>query len=281
VATDLPHIGFVGAGRVGSVLARKLADAGYPVIGVASRSGASAKMLAARIPGCQVYNSARELAGAQSLDILFLTVPDDEIATVAAEIAWPDGVGAVHCSGALGLDVLAPAFMQGGFHPLQTFAGLDAELRGVTVGIEAQGALLGTLEEMAARLGCVPLRLTPQARALYHASGAFGHNFIVTLFAQAVRLWRLIGFSEAEALQALLPLARAGLANIETGGPQKALTGPIARGDAGTVRKHLEALEASAPDLLPLYRELGLKTAELSSQGAAIECILKESRPCV
>jgi predicted short-subunit dehydrogenase-like oxidoreductase (DUF2520 family) len=283
---DAPRIGFVGAGRLANVLAVKLAAAGYAVTGVSSRRQSSAQSLAERLPGCAVFSSLETLA--QVSDLVFITVPDDAIASVAAGVPWRAGVAAVHCSGALGLEALEPATQRGAFHPLQTFATPDTELVGISVAIEASGRLLDTLEEMAVRLGCLPLRLPEGGRALYHASGAFGHNYVVTLFAQAVRLWGLLGFSETQALQALLPLAKTSLVNIERLGVASALTGPIVRGDAGTVRRHLEALQASAPDLLPIYRELGEKSLALGQLepgvAAEIEAILsnpKESQPCV
>jgi len=286
VAADLPRLAFVGAGRVASALAPKLVAAGYPVTGVASRRAASAQALARSLPGCAAAASLQALAG--QADIVFLTVPDDAIAAVAASVAWPDEVAAVHCSGALGLEALTPAKRRGGFHPLQSFASPDAELAGVSVAIEAGEPLLGALGDVARRLGCRPLRLPEGARPLYHAAGAFAHNYAVTLFAQAVRLWRELGFSEDQASQALLPLAKTSLSNIERLGITPALTGPIARGDAGTVRRHLDALAASAPDLLPVYRQLGRKSRELTQLQPAVEAELeailskpKESHACV
>lgn len=286
MAGELPRLAFVGAGRVASALAPKLVAAGYPVTGIASRRAAAAHALARSLPGCTVAGAAQELT--RQADMVFLTVPDDAIASVAASVAWPDHVAAVHCSGALGLEALVPAKSRGGFHPLQTFASPDAELSGISVAIEADEPLLGTLTDMAGRLGCLPLRLPEGGRPLYHASGAFAHNYVVTLFAHAVRLWRELGFSEDQARHALLPLARTSLSNIERLGVAPALTGPIARGDAGTVRRHLDALAASAPDLLPVYRQLGRKSLELTHLEPAVEAEIdailskpKESQACV
>ncbi|HVA24884.1 MAG TPA: DUF2520 domain-containing protein [Chloroflexota bacterium] len=282
----MPRIGFVGAGRLASVLAVKLAEAGYAVTGITSQRASSAKRLAELLSGCAVLDSAQAIAAAA--DLMFITVPDDAIAGVAASVPWRAGLAAVHCSGALDLEVLAPAGQRGGFHPLQTFATGETELAGVSVAIEASGELLATLESMAIKLGCLPFRLPAGGRPLYHASGVFGHNYIVTLLAQAVRLWGLLGYSEAQALQALLPLAKTSLINLEHLGVARALTGPIARGDGGTIRRHLQALEANAPDLLPMYRELGSKSLELTqlepAVAAEVEAILsnpKESQPCV
>ncbi|HLG71871.1 MAG TPA: DUF2520 domain-containing protein [Chloroflexota bacterium] len=288
MSSGKPRPAFVGAGRVANVLAPALERAGYPVVAVASRSEPSAERLAGRLARCHVIPVEE---AADTAEVVFLTVPDDAIAEAAARIRWRPGSAAVHCSGATEINVLARAAELGaeigGFHPLQTFAGADAELTGIRVAIEAEGRLRQTLQEMAASLGCTPLELRPGDRALYHASGAFAHNYWVTLFREAVRLWGLLGYSEAEALNALLPLARASLSNVERLGVAGALTGPIARGDAGTVRRHIDALRERAPDLLPLYLALGRQTVPLAklqpSVIAELESILsdKETSSCV
>lgn len=286
---SLPRLAFVGAGRVAGVLAPALGRAGYPVVAIASHGAVQAQALAARLPHCQATSTQESVDLA---DVVFLTVPDDAIARVVAGIRWRADSAVVHCSGASEIDVLNPAAAQGaqigGFHPLQTFATPDVQLAGITVAIEASARLLETLREMAVSLGCTPLELPPGARPLYHASGAFAHNYLVTLFGQAVRLWGLLGFTEAQALAALLPLAGTSFATIESVGVAGALTGPIARGDAGTIRRHVAALEQHAPDLLPLYRELGKCALRLTSHQpgttAELESILspsKETSSCV
>jgi len=142
---------------------------------------------------------------------------------------------------------------------LQTFAtGQPANLDGVTVAIEADQPLAGTLEDLARHLGCHALRLPAGARPLYHASAAMASNYVVSLVAQAARLWKAFGFSQEQALAALLPLVRTTVDNLGRLEPAKALTGPVARGDISTVCGHLAALSTQAPEVLDLYRQLGL-----------------------
>lgn len=263
------RLGFVGAGSVGRTLAAGLAERGYRVVAVCSRGGASAGALAARLPGCLAVETAQEVA--DLAELVFLAVPDDAIAAVAAGVRWRQGRGVVHCSGAAGREVLASAAGGGArtgvFHPLQTFAsgeGHAERLAGVAFCIEAEGELEAELEAMARALGGWPLRLPPGVKALYHASAVVASNYLVTLVERASALWEPMGLSRETALQALLPLVRGTLANLERVGLPGALTGPIARGDVGTVRRHLAALEAAAPELLPLYRTLGLETVPLA-----------------
>jgi predicted short-subunit dehydrogenase-like oxidoreductase (DUF2520 family) len=290
LSTPELRIGFVGAGRLASVLAPALARAGYRVAAVASQARQDAEALAERLPGARAQPTPQAVA--EAADLVFLTVPDDAIAAVAGSIRWRPDSAAVHCSGAFGLELLVTPGSQGAatgsFHPMQTFASNDAELAGVTVAIEATGGLLGTLNDVARALGCRLIELPPGSKSLYHASAAFAGNYLVTMLAQAARLWQPFGASEAEALAALLPLAKTAIANVERLGPTAALTGPIARGDAGTVRRHLDGLDAAAPDLVPLYRELGLKTLPMTSlsdaEKAELQSILsspKESESCV
>jgi predicted short-subunit dehydrogenase-like oxidoreductase (DUF2520 family) len=263
------RIGVIGAGTVGTALALALADRGYPVVAVASRRVASAAALASRIPGCRA--SATPQAVVDAADLVLLTVPDDAIRAVADGVRWRPGVAAVHCSGAAGLDVLAAAAAAGAAvgscHPLQSFADAGEALRalpGSTFALEGDGALLARLELLVRDLGGRPLRLPPGAKALYHASAVLAGNYLVTLAQTAAELWAAFGLSREEALAALLPLLRGTVDNLERVGVPRALTGPIARGDAGTVRRHLAALGDRAPHVVELYRRLGLATIPIA-----------------
>src|SRR5437879_3331823 len=145
------RIGFVGAGQLANVLAPALAQAGYTVAAVASTEQADAEALAKRLPGAQALPTPQAVA--EAADLIFLTTPDDAIAAVAGSIRWRPETAAVHCSGTFGLELLSTASSQGAatgsFHPLQTFAGGQGDLAGVTVAIEATDGLLATLTGMA------------------------------------------------------------------------------------------------------------------------------------
>ena len=258
-------IGFIGAGTVGTALAVRLAEKGYPVIAVASRSKSSADKLAASVPGCRAHD--KKQAVADVADLVFITTPDDAIVQVASELKWHSGQSVIHCSGAHSLDVLEPVkrdgAQAGAFHPLQTFANVAHAIKnipGSTFALEAEGELLETLKKMAQDLDGTWVKLGAGDKVLYHAAAVIACNYLVTLMKISTDLWQTFDVSTPEATKALLPLLRGTLNNLENIGLPNCLTGPIARGDLGTIRKHLEALEKSAPALLSAYRELGLQT---------------------
>ncbi|MBL7061598.1 MAG: DUF2520 domain-containing protein [Dehalococcoidia bacterium] len=266
---DTPTIGFIGAGTTGTALAVRLAQHGYQVIAVSSRSLTSAEKLVGRISGCQVYNGAQEVADIAQL--VFITTPDDIIPEVAAEIQWHKEQSVVHCSGAHSVDILEPAKQRGAnagcFHPLQTFASVDQaidNIPGSTFAIEAEEPLLGRLKEMAAALEGEWVTLKAGDKVLYHAAAVFACNYLVTLVKVATDLWQTFGVSPTQATKALMPLLRGTLSNIENVGLPNCLTGPIARGDLGTISRHLESLQKQAPPLLNIYKELGRQTIPIA-----------------
>ena len=260
-------LGIVGAGRVGTGLALSFARSGRKVVAIASRSAASARALALRVPGARAVSSPQEAA--DRADVIFLTVPDDAIETVASGIRWRAGAACVHCSGAGDLDLLAVAAAQGarvgGFHPLRMFGepGKSFDLRGCAVAIAGAPALSRELGRLARAVGARPLRVPEGSRALYHIGANFSGAFVVALIAETVALWKELGIAEKDALHALLPLLRGSVDNVEKLGPAGALGSVVARGDVGTIRKHVEAL-VTAPESLALYRLLSLRTVPLA-----------------
>ncbi len=254
-----PAIAFIGAGRVAAALARGFDRAGQRVAAIASRRPEAARAIAAAVTGCRAHASPQ--AAADEADLVFLTVPDDAIAPVAAAIAWRADQSVVHCSGATEVAALASAAARGartgGFHPLQSFADPETALAGLAacvIAIEAEeAALRATLEALARDLRARPIVLPPGARARYHCAGSFASPFIVGALHEAVKLWASFGVGEHEALAALVPLARGTLDAVERDGTVGGLTGPVARGDAGTVARHLAALDGPTA---ALYRAL-------------------------
>ena len=262
-------IGFIGAGITGTALAVRLAQHGYQVIAVSSRSLSSAKKLAGRISSCQAYNEPQEVA--DTAQLVFITTPDDAIPEVAAKVKWHKEQSVVHCSGAHSIDILEPAKQRGAntgcFHPLQTFAGIDQAIEnipGSTFAIEAEEPLLGILKEMATTLEGDWVILKAGDKVLYHAAAVFACNYLVTLVKVATDLWQTFQIPPAQAIKALMPLLRGTLSNIENVGLPNCLTGPIDRGDMGTISRHLESLEKQAPPLLSIYKELGRQTIPIA-----------------
>ncbi|HLC41750.1 MAG TPA: Rossmann-like and DUF2520 domain-containing protein [Methylomirabilota bacterium] len=272
------RIGFVGAGVVGRSLAMVLSQRGYSVTSATSLSVKSAEALAGSVAHCRAgtIHDVQETA-----DLIFLTVPDDQIEPVAArlaqEISWRTGQAVVHCSGALSLDVLRAldehGVAVGSFHPLQSLACVEdgvLRLPGSYFGVEADEPLRSTLSAMVRALGGHLLLLPGHSKARYHLAATIASNYVVTLFAVAVDLLGQKGITPAESASALLPLLRGTVDNLAQLGLPRALTGPIARGDLGTIHRHLEVLRGEAPGVEPLYRHLGAATVPLAMQKGAL-----------
>jgi len=261
--------GFIGAGTVGTALAILLDRQGHQVTGVYSRTRTSAENLAGNVNGCRVYEDGQGVA--DNTDLVFITTPDDAIAGVASRIKWRNGQSVVHCSGADSADSLEPAkkagAMTGSFHPLQTFAGIKEateNIPGSTFGIEAVEPLLSTLKDITKSLGGSWIELKASDKVAYHTAAVMVCNYLVTLVKMATDLWETFSVPPDQATKALMPLLRGTLHNIDTIGIPQCLTGPIARGDTGTIKKHLEAFKEKAPALLSTYRELGSQTVPIA-----------------
>jgi predicted short-subunit dehydrogenase-like oxidoreductase (DUF2520 family) len=262
------RLGFIGAGRVGTGLATGFAHAGVDVVAIASRKTASARKLAKRVRGARAC-APQEVA--DRADIVFLTVPDDAIEAVAASVKWRAGSACVHCSGAAELDVLKKAVadgaLVGGFHPLHMFGEAGESpgaLAGCSIALAGPDALVKKLERLARALKAKPLRLPEGGRALYHAAANFSGAFVIALIQETITLWGKLGIVEADALAALLPLLRGTADNAAKLGAAGGLGSAVARGDVGTIRRHLDVLAKEAPDSLELYRILSLRTIPLA-----------------
>ena len=261
--------GFIGAGTTGTALAVRLSQKECPVVAVSSRTLSSAQKLAGLVPNCQVCHAAQEVA--EAAELVFITTPDDVVAQVCSEVQWREGQSVVHCSGAHSVDILESArklgAAVGSFHPLQTFADIDQaieNLPGSTFALEAEEPLLATLKELTLLLNGNWVELKPGDKVLYHAAAVFTCNYLVTLVKLALDLWLDFGVSAKEATRALLPLLRGTINNIDSIGLPDCLTGPVARGDSGTIERHLSAIEIRSPSLLTTYKELGLQTIPIA-----------------
>ena len=253
-------VGVVGAGRVGAVLGAALAAAGHRVVAAAAVSTASRERAARLLPDAAV-RPAHEVARAAT-DLLLLAVPDDALGEVVGGLAktgvLPDGQVVAHTSGAHGLTVLGgvPGFA---LHPAMTFTGHDTDLQrlaGTAYGITAPVAFKPLAARLVTDLGGIPEWIAEDARPVYHAALVHGANHLVTLVNEAADLLRTAGVEHPEAV--LSPLLHAALDNALRLG-DAALTGPVSRGDAGTVRRHLDRMPA---DAVPAYLALARRTAD-------------------
>jgi predicted short-subunit dehydrogenase-like oxidoreductase (DUF2520 family) len=268
-SSSLPlTIGIVGAGRVGAVLGAALAAAGHEIVAASGASQASLRRLAQLLPATAVLPPAEAAARAR---LVLLAVPDDALAAVVDRLAGTGALGpgqiVAHTSGAHGLGVLAPAVRAGAeplaLHPAMTFTGTPLDLerlrRGVSFGVTAPTGLRAFATRIVADLSGSVEWIPEERRALYHAALAHGANHLVTLVSEAMD--RLLDAGVTDPARALDPLLHAALDNalhLRDG----ALTGPVSRGDAGTVARHLAALTASAPESVPAYLVLARRTAD-------------------
>jgi len=209
-------------------------------------------------------------------------VPDPAIAPLAAELAalpLPEDAAVVHLSGALSLAPLDPVAAArrevGSFHPLQSFPVVrePAAFEGSLIAIDASSArLLGELTRLARSLGARPRRVPPEQRTLYHAAAVLASNYLVALAAQGVNVLGRAGWTREEALEALIPLMRGVLENLERAGLPDALIGPIRRGDPGTVARQVGELAATGGGIpLRTYLILGEAALELAREAGLDE----------
>ena len=266
-----PRLAFVGAGSVGSALAVGLARAGWEVAAVASRHPARRERMAQLLPGIRVFEEAQAVL--DEADLVFLTVPDDEIAVAAAGLHLYSGQALVHTSGALTASVLEPARAAGtslgSFHPLVAFADLEralVDMGGATVALEGDESILSVLAELAEALGARPVRLPASGKAPYHAAAMLAAGGLVGLLDAIAELGRAAGLDERQALAVYLPLCRQAMANAENLGIDRALTGPLIRADVGTIRSHLGAVRQLAPAALPLYLAVAGRELEVAER---------------
>jgi len=270
------RIGFIGAGRVTRALSLALSRAGERVVAIASRNPASAGACAASIAGCEAKEHPQQVIDA--VDLVFLAVPDDAIATTANALRWRSGVAVVHCSGATELAALGAAHAAGArvgsFHPLLMFAETQVALRalpGSAIALEAQAPLLQELQRLVGVLGARSLMVPPGARAAYHAASHYGAAFLCVLLDQGMKILDASGMPGEVPRKALLSLARGTLDALEAAEPAQAMTGVYARGDIGTAARHLAALDDLNPDTAGLYRALALRSVALAEQAGRID----------
>jgi len=263
--------GIIGAGVVGTTIATLLDNAGWQCIGVNTRSNKSYERF------CSYLQTPRlrldELA--KIADVLFITTQDSSIEEVAIQLTkekenkprqtW------VHCSGSLRSEIMCQNLdLPVGYlsiHPLQAFANIDSALllmQGTNFGIEGDSQESEEIGEAVVKLlGGIPHKIDPTQKTLYHAGAVVASNYLVSLAFLAVKLFEQAGINKQSALESLLPLMAGSYHNIEKLGLPNALTGPIARGDAEVVGKHLQEIPS---DLKDVYKGLGRLAMELGEE---------------
>lgn len=262
------ELAIVGAGKAGRALGRLARRAGYRIGPVVCRSGERAREAAAFIGG------GRPGTALEGAELTLVAVPDGAIEEVARGLRAPEGAVVAHTCASLGAEVLRPHRPAGAIHPLRSFGDPEraAELFGGTAcAVDGDEEAVRVLGEFARAIGGVPLRVRTDRKALYHAGAVFASNYLVAVLEAALRLFEKAGVARGDGSGALSALAEGALANVRSVGIPEALTGPIERGDAETVRRHAEALAAHAPDLAGAYAALGRLTIEVALAKGGID----------
>ncbi|HEV3309726.1 MAG TPA: DUF2520 domain-containing protein [Chloroflexota bacterium] len=263
----------VGTGVVASALGPALAASGVGVISVVGRTETSASRLARSLGAKSLGITDR----APGVDLIVLCVSDDAISEVAQSLRgsqpFADTIVA-HTSGASRLDILEPVATRGArvgkMHPLGSLSGGADRLKDLVWGIEGSDDVLSELSELIQRLEGWPIDLGHVDLARYHLSAVFAANFAVGLLGAAADLWMESG-AQIPAMEALLPLARGVLKNVEELGLEGALTGPIARGDITAVEAQIQEAARRGPAFERLFRALSLATADVAARRGPID----------
>ena len=265
----------IGAGRVGTAVGHILQESGEKVLAVASRSDESLEQAKEYIEDAQF--TADVVKAGKKGNAVIITTPDDLIADTCLSLvsgeAVKKGDHIVHMSGALGLDVLEPAEKLGAktmcIHPLQTFADVKGAVKripGSVFAVTARDSDTGKwAENLVVKLGGEPVPLEEKDKILYHIGAVVACNLLVALEHAAELIYQEIGMHHEKALKALMPLIAGTVDNLKKHGTEKALTGPVARGDIGVIRRHLECMdEQEREQLLRVYASLSMYALDLA-----------------
>jgi predicted short-subunit dehydrogenase-like oxidoreductase (DUF2520 family) len=265
-------IGIAGSGNLAQALGRLLRERGEPVRCIAGRDPVRTRLAAEFIGGGVEPVACAELPGRASR--LLIAVSDSALKDVAEALAAGiSGTGvALHTCGAKDIEELAPlrlrGFSCGTLHPLETICSPEqgvAALPRAAFTVSGDGPAVEWAERIVELLEGRTLRIRPGARPLYHAAAVMASNYVAALIDAAQSLLATASGEDGDsALRALAPLVHTAVENILERGPVAALTGPIARGDVGTVRLHLEALAGAPPSIRDLYRAAGLHTLDVA-----------------
>ena len=273
------NIAIIGAGAVGSVLGRILAENHHRITAVVSRSLSSARRCG-RFVSCRTVSTSLEVIP-QKTQVIMITTPHGAVQDVARALAnrsglsWK-GVAVCHASGLLTADVLTPLRDVGAtvfsFHPLQAFPRefpprkIVPTARGIVYGVDGPPDGIRAARRLARALEGRILLVPPEMREFYHAACVVASNHLTTLLGILDAFYRDIAPGRRDVLDTFWPILQATMTNVRSSSPSQALTGPVARGGTETIARHFEALKLHAPALIPYYARMTLETLRLAME---------------
>jgi predicted short-subunit dehydrogenase-like oxidoreductase (DUF2520 family) len=273
------NIAIIGAGSVGTTLGMILSKNHQQITAVVSRSLTSARRCG-RLVSCRTVSTSLE-AIPQKTGIVLITTPHGAVGDVASALAlrkdfrWR-GVAACHASGMLTAEALEPLRIAGAtvfsFHPLQTFPRdfhprrIVPSARGIMYGVDGPPAGIRVARKLASALQGRVLLVPPELREFYHAACVVASSHVVALMGILKAFYGDIAPGRRDFMDAFTPIIHATINNVRASSPTRALTGPIARGGAETLRRHFEAIEQTAPALLPYYARMSLETLRVAME---------------
>ena len=264
-------IAILGLGKVGTAVGFLLQKVGYKIVAVASRSISSIDQGITYTGGIPYTNFSD---AARQAECILITTSDDAIESVWENISTTGSIKAgnkvIHMSGAGGLDLLEKAHNEGShiasIHPLQSFADVEGAIKnipGSTFGITSDDEIKEWSVQIVRDLGGIPFFVSDLDKPLYHAAACFASNYLTTLMHVVEDIYQSLGLNRDDSIRAFWPLVMGTIKNIETSGTVQALTGPISRGDIGTIKKHILSLRNKKPIFLEIYKALGILTTDL------------------
>jgi predicted short-subunit dehydrogenase-like oxidoreductase (DUF2520 family) len=273
-------IAIIGIGRLGKSLARALCEVGFEVLSLTDRTPNKATRCARTCGESTKYYPLEEIP--REVTLIILTVPDGHISEMAKKIATLEIINnktvIMHTSGSVGAQLLDPLSARtkllASVHPVQTFSGATDDwkrLFGIYYGLEGNATALTRIKKVFQKLNGHLFKIDAEHKSLYHLGCVFASNYLISVIAAAIKVFEKLGFSEKESIKILEPLIVASADNVRIKGTALSATGPITRGDVGTVAGHLENLKSSSPDLIPSYEALGNILLDLVEKNGNVE----------
>lgn len=269
----------IGAGKVGTAVGNLLHKKGHRLVAAVASSESSLEKAASFLPGTRLLQDGAGVAA--EADVILITTKDGQIKAACDHLVKSGAVKPshtiIHMSGAASLDLLSSAKKAGAkvasLHPIQSFASAELaidRLPGSYFGLTAEGPAKDVALQIAQDLNGRVISIADKDRSLYHAAACVASNYLVTLLRLAEEIYRAAGIEEDIAVEAMMPLIKGTLSNIENVGISAALTGPIARGDVKIIEQHLKDLSKLGEDKRNIYSVLGLGTIDIAVKNGTL-----------